>query len=365
MKFELKNDNRGLTLMELLVGVAILAVIITPLLHVFVTGANTARKNKLYSDATLAAQNIVEEIEATDMAAYLTTENGFSLVADNDDPNYGKYVKTESAGSGGSDFDADITIEPADAASIPVSNQMDAVFAMQEVDAIAHALFISEGEPVTELSRYITIDVDYVSEEDASPCKVTVTFEYEGTVVKTYFDSYRNEHTESISFKYPIVNEMNVTPRSEDRDAFAVYLFFKAYSWENTYFEMKKTVINNNTNYDFNVFLVDVGDYTKDIIHEVDYKPAKPKGVANLFTNMGNMGKDENSEYKGKITYKVYKSPDSIWQMPEKVTPGLVQTDAINRIYNITVEIYKDGKKLADMSSTKLDYSAKYEGGSE
>ncbi|NLW65279.1 MAG: prepilin-type N-terminal cleavage/methylation domain-containing protein, partial [Clostridiales bacterium] len=48
MKFELKNDNRGLTLMELLVGVAILAVIITPLLHVYVTGANTARKNKLY-----------------------------------------------------------------------------------------------------------------------------------------------------------------------------------------------------------------------------------------------------------------------------------------------------------------------------
>jgi len=383
MKFELKNDNRGLTLMELLVGVAILAVIITPLLHVYVTGANTARKNKLYSDATLAAQNIVEYIEATDMKMLLKGKK-----AENSGEDKGKYIFMvddkedeedeededysvienaflECIRRVDSEFDANITIEPADSASIPISNQMDAVFAMQEVDAIAHALFISEGEPVTELSRYITIDVDYVSEEDASPCKVTVTFEYEGTVVKTYFDSYRNEHTESISFKYPIVNEMNVTPRSEDRDAFAVYLFFKAYSWENTYFEMKKTVINNNTNYDFNVFLVDVGDYTKDIIHEVDYKPAKPKGVANLFTNMGNMGKDENSEYKGKITYKVYKSPDSIWQMPEKVTPGLVQTDAINRIYNITVEIYKDGKKLADMSSTKLDYSAKYEGGSE
>ena len=43
MKNEIKGDNRGLTLLELIVGVVILAIVVVPLLHTFVTGANTAR----------------------------------------------------------------------------------------------------------------------------------------------------------------------------------------------------------------------------------------------------------------------------------------------------------------------------------
>lgn len=361
MKFELKNDNRGLTLMELLVGVAILAVIITPLLHVYVTGANTARKNKLYNDATLAAQNKIEEIEATDMAAYLTTENGFSLVADNGDPNYGKYVKTESAGSGGSDFDAKIVIDTDSRLNgteekpfkIPVSNQMDAVFAMQEVDDTAKALFRgSADEGFSKLKRYITIDVDYVSETDKSTCKITVTFNYSGSARKVYTDSDGKEHYEYISFTYPIVSEMNLTPRPGKGDAFAVYLFFKAYEWGDESFNMGKTVINNNTEYSFNAFLVDVNDHNSitGTEHYVEYKPKVAGTKADLLTNMNN------------VIYKVYKSSGSSWQVPEKEEIGLVKTGAAERIYNITVEIYRGGDKLAAMSSTKLDYSVQQKG---
>ena len=69
MKKSLSKDNRGLTLVELLVGVVILAIVIVPLLHVFVTGASTERKSRAYGDATAAAQNLLEQAQASDIDA--------------------------------------------------------------------------------------------------------------------------------------------------------------------------------------------------------------------------------------------------------------------------------------------------------
>ena len=60
------KDDRGLTLVELIVGVTILAIIVVPLLHIFVTGANTEYKSRIYGDATDAAQNLSEQIQAND-----------------------------------------------------------------------------------------------------------------------------------------------------------------------------------------------------------------------------------------------------------------------------------------------------------
>ena len=65
------KDNRGLTLVELLVGVTILAIIIVPLLHTFITGANTGIKSKNYGNATDAAQNLSEQIQALDVDTIL------------------------------------------------------------------------------------------------------------------------------------------------------------------------------------------------------------------------------------------------------------------------------------------------------
>ena len=348
MKNKFKNDNRGLTLLELIVGVVILAIVVVPLLHTFVTGANTARKSKQYSDATLAAQNIIEEIQATDMEEYL---EGLEPIDNAVDPNKGKYVIPYFTSSGGTKFDARIIIDTGDPLNsedepIPFSNQMDAVFTMQDADTIAQDLFKSSADKdFSVLERYITIDVDNVS----SGCKVSVTFEYEGRAKKTYLDNAGNEYSENIFFKYPIVNEMNVSPHSDG--TFAVYLFFKAYKFGNADIKFKNTVINNNTRYDFNVFLVDVGDEVKNISHEVHYKPTERGTIAGLFTNMAS------------TTYKLYKHSGSIWQTSEELGVGLVQTGAINRLYDISVEIYKNDEeqdysdKLLSMETSKLDYS--------
>ena len=79
----LKSNNKGFSLIELLVGVAILGVIVIPLLNSFVVSANTARKNKLHGDATTILQNISEQIEAVPLEELLINKNDFWIESAN------------------------------------------------------------------------------------------------------------------------------------------------------------------------------------------------------------------------------------------------------------------------------------------
>lgn len=60
-----KKKNGGFTLVELLVAVMILGVITAPLLHTFVTSAKTFVKSRNIGEATRAAENLAETVEAT------------------------------------------------------------------------------------------------------------------------------------------------------------------------------------------------------------------------------------------------------------------------------------------------------------
>uniref|UniRef100_UPI004056B89D type IV pilus modification PilV family protein n=1 Tax=Acetatifactor sp. TaxID=1872090 RepID=UPI004056B89D len=57
---QLKGDNRGLSLIEVLVAVMILAIVVTPFLHSFVTAATTNSKAKIIHKATVVAQSVME-----------------------------------------------------------------------------------------------------------------------------------------------------------------------------------------------------------------------------------------------------------------------------------------------------------------
>ncbi|MEG2001242.1 MAG: type II secretion system protein, partial [Evtepia sp.] len=76
-------NNKGFSLVEMLVALVMLALIITPLLHSFVTATRTSEKARATGDATAAAQNIVESLESIPMNILtknegLTNANRFS-----------------------------------------------------------------------------------------------------------------------------------------------------------------------------------------------------------------------------------------------------------------------------------------------
>ncbi|NLA85780.1 MAG: type II secretion system protein [Clostridiales bacterium] len=59
--------NKGFSLLELLVGITMLAIIVVPILHAFLTSSSTSVKAKEVRNQTVAAQNIIESYETTDI----------------------------------------------------------------------------------------------------------------------------------------------------------------------------------------------------------------------------------------------------------------------------------------------------------
>lgn len=86
---KLKNDDRGVTLVEIIVSIAILAIIVLPFLNAFVTATKTNVKAKNEMNATHLATNIMEGIEKNSMktlayqfnypSEYFDVADGFNI----------------------------------------------------------------------------------------------------------------------------------------------------------------------------------------------------------------------------------------------------------------------------------------------
>ena len=65
--FQQRNKDAGFSLVELLIAVIILAIIVVPMLHGFVTSARMNGKAKQVQRATTVAQDIMEGLKAYDI----------------------------------------------------------------------------------------------------------------------------------------------------------------------------------------------------------------------------------------------------------------------------------------------------------
>lgn len=74
-----QEQNKGFTLMEVLIAITILAIIVGPLLHSFVVAARTNAKSKQILRSTTVAQNVMEELKAyslEDIARQFNSKDG-------------------------------------------------------------------------------------------------------------------------------------------------------------------------------------------------------------------------------------------------------------------------------------------------
>jgi prepilin-type N-terminal cleavage/methylation domain-containing protein len=74
MKMRKELNNKGFSLVELMIATVILAIIVAPLLHSFVTAAHTTVKSRQMGDATLASENIAEAVEVAPLKELLSSE---------------------------------------------------------------------------------------------------------------------------------------------------------------------------------------------------------------------------------------------------------------------------------------------------
>ena len=139
---KLKNDDRGVTLVEIIVSIAILAIIVLPFLNAFVTATKTNVKAKNEMNATHLATNIMEGIEKNSM----------------------KYNMDEVADM--SAMDANFDCMCADRYSainiIAAFNNMNPGLSVQQSD----------------IKRTITIDIEKSGAASNKATKVTVSYSY-------------------------------------------------------------------------------------------------------------------------------------------------------------------------------------------
>ena len=389
----LLKDNRGLTLVELLCGVVILAIVIVPLLHTFLVGASTEAKSRKFAEVTEAAQNLSEQVQAADAdlvlsnsaaiaaAAKYYTYTGSSYALYGTSPNTKApeisglpktyYIGIPNYTYGASTFDAlirlDLPNDSVNSQDVVIGNQMDASLDMTAADRAAVDTLVAEcGDlvdtrslTIEKLTRNISVNISRTLASSTYTYKITAVSNYTATIpyiVKDKWYSYDFSCAEQSS-----ASVSNVVNSNNNRPVFSVFLFYNAY-YKTTSAISESIVINSPDEYpDINFFIVNTNTTTTmptNFSTLLWYKyqnftgGANPSPVNNLiFTNL--------PSNDGIVTYRA--SKDALYRKSLKVTGYLVETKQLKRKFNVSVKLFNagsgfSGTPLIDLSSTKLNY---------
>ncbi len=134
-----KKNNKGFSLIELVAAIAILMIVVIPLLQAFTTSASLTSRAKKIGEATAAAQNIQETIEALSVKDFKNLDNknvatmlepmGDSVerseATENDDGSTSMTVKNLKSGSGTYDAKVTFSLGTESSSGIGIINNTD------------------------------------------------------------------------------------------------------------------------------------------------------------------------------------------------------------------------------------------------
>ncbi len=378
-----------MSLVELLIAVAILAIIAGPLIGSFVTSARTAARSRAVGDATIAAQSIAETIDATHMS---DIAGSFCGGKDAGLPSYSWELESVSAGS--STFDARITLEALpegadgttqaavteiNAAEITQYTPMGAVFSQaDDADETARRQFAEDAGSrtgdtydesffVDKTRRNINITV----EKDPDSGKITVTttyiyscsFNYTLTAAGEDGVVEATEYTDELSYTYSSMFYRD--------DLTSIYFFyFPNYGCitSGSYYDCIS--IRNLDNVQFSFFLIKQKTpgmkdselnqaETRYMAQVMLYERIADARYPNmqLFTNISKNVSGQTQFTTSHMVYAVKSDyENAVPPFYGTASDKLVSTTAENRMYYVTIEILDaDGKNVYTLNTTKLD----------
>jgi prepilin-type N-terminal cleavage/methylation domain-containing protein len=402
-----KIGSKGFTLVELLVGVLILAVIIVPLTTAFLTSQKTSNKAKEIRSQTLTATNIIEAYKATDIGALLdafkmapgtgvlgSTGLVSSITAYNsetgaydevtatskeasDGAAYKIYLKGVSAGTKMYDavlsLDASAAYAQTNSAEIVDYKPMDAVYiqpdplkeAENNPDIIAAKTFASQAqidsgktvsheEFVNRMTRNITITVRKIasgSETGIISCRVL--FHYETTYTYEVTDMSASPPIVTLitkEYSTDISNDFysgNYSP--DEMGIYGMYFFY----YPNAVGQKDTLEILNRDNVVLSVYLIrqssDDTGYTPVInLRETYVSATEPKHALVHYNNMS----IPQYPYKSYTGYPSGNGYNDFWYKTEYFDSILVDTEQKNRLYGMKVELFKHDKSGAGFAAS-------------
>jgi len=375
LKIPIHDDNRGLTLIELIIGITILAIVVVPLLNVFIAGANASLKSRKYSTATEAAQNVIEQVQSCKTEAFLSDADeiysgahyytastdgsgrtSYSLYGTAAPSSADKkfYIGINNVSFDAASYDALITLDAGSSKNktpVSISNNMDALIGMTGADGTALSILQTQYasdlvDPASltldDMNRRITMDV--TKDITNSFYDIDVNFEYSGKAASN-----------AAGFDYAAKSSSRISVADaipDGKPIFSVYLLFCAY-----YSGTDTITINNLAGGDFNVFLVDTtakptvpATYTASIQYKTQYDNSVPRVFTNFIVN-----NDSNNRY-----YYAFNHSSPAFYVKQQLSGYLVESDTLNREFSVNVSLFKSGSNfsgepIVSIDSNKLD----------
>ncbi len=402
-----QNNNKGFSLIELLVAIAILAVVMIPMLHSFVTSARTNTRAGKVMEATTAAQNVFEQLKSEDLTTYLgdcTSEqvmDGSNPVLDiQGKPIYTYKREFSNLDVNGRKFHAKVTLDPQKYTSISTTSEANKktdyntlkfanlstlskasnAFYIQKADQeikAAKDIDLGEYEEVEKkMSRNITLEVDYDESTKLARVYVTVTYQdgrdgKSGTVTPiNHVEIYNN--SESLTTGNP-----NVLSN--------IFLcFYPMYNSSSRISPRETIEIKNPKNYKVCVFLVKQTDrdtssnpnyvtgsssYSVKLSVDEGHRDTlagadgKPDVLTTVATNL--MWNDAANMSELQIAY-LNNGGSAVSSIPTgyavkdmlNLKTDLQRSDSETKIYDVTIEVYDEGdanaKVLTKIEGTKI-----------
>lgn len=380
---KVRRVNGGFSLIELIVGVAIMAVIVAPLLHAFVTSAQISAKSKRMHDATMAAQNLVEVTSGSsvDMAltgipfsgmgsfqVYRLNGTVFETAVDSGVAGV-HYLGLTNVASGTSRFDAMITLDTRGIAAndkpIARYTPMDGVYIQPQEDErnpdllaatdFADQATILSGEDMRsadflyDMSRVIEITVD----RDEVQHLIAVSTRYTYRADYTYFNDLGERQNVSLTTADFETNFFSAIEDGTEDPLQSIYFFyFPCYS------NNEAIAIYNWDNIAFDLFLVKQKsprlNPTQLQTKEDNYRPGlrlyesgsgpSEQPFISLYTNLA-INLVSHIKISPDIPYRVYKGPYRYYY--GTFSDQLVATEPLERLYQISVDLYRPGENFA------------------
>lgn len=414
-----KQNNKGFTLIELLVAITVLAIVITPLLHSFVSSHRVNAKSKQLMRATTLAQNemeIFEKEKIEDLIA-MTDKSDPSkkmyavTVPDLTNPaSDGKYVFKRSGiindESGREMFDVVVTLNPERENTSDryydentkellymntISNLDSGSFVqtirsannMVDYDQMVYGIYnvnkLPDGVGKTwttdtfeeKLERNITIQITQLPDGADYITKAKITYKY-GCEYGVMPDEYRYYTEEKVMFD----NAQSFDDDGKHTPLKSLYLFYAP-----RYDTPKEDVITviNEANVPVNIYIIrqDIWEKTADTVRAVpaSYQPklvikesldGEGKTYGNYWTNLNlNDAEIEGNGKKLALSLVDKDNPSRIFSDTEVRNATQIKelgsTEVKDRIYTMEVAVYKKDADIAvdtplvTMTGSKLE----------
>lgn len=383
-----KLNNRGFSLLELLIAVLILSIITIPLLHTYVTSSRTAARSRQAGDATTAAQNIVETIQANSVSSVLSSDSTavaglFGANSAGVAPaSSGDMVSLTGIQSGSSLFDAKVTLDPGpyggsggiNTKEITQYTSMDSTYVQEtgnlDPDKIALDDFASKSHyqlPDAE-QRTAELTIHSFTPGESGMTGVSVTLQFHYTFLYTEIitvDGVSTPESRTMDIDSASYSLFPAGYTVQTDTPFSVYLLFSPYYDGSMGAYQDEITISNTDNLPCNVFLVKQktastteaaeNTYRAQVLLRENHLSDSTNFYASVFSNIGQNLISGSAIPSLQISYRKFYS--SVYYVTGNFGNGqLVDRKQEDRLYEITVLLYPHGSsdQLMTFHATKL-----------